>query len=161
MNKHWNLNANIIQKVYNTFKQHVVILVTLQCIGVCTKVKNLSDMHIRGFLFNSVFYTFYTFICFFKNETIGHWVPTFFIIKCLQFTLSVQIFRWSKNTRLSFNNPGLWGIHRMPKLKEFFNSTVGSLRLSHSSIFIHMDKHLTSTWDIFWIKSANDTFIAF
>ena len=53
MNKHWNLNANIIQKVYNTFKQHVVILVTLQCIGVCTKVKNLSDMHIRGFQFNN------------------------------------------------------------------------------------------------------------
>ena len=49
MNKHWNVNANNIQKVYNTFKQHVVILVTLQCIGVCTKVKNLSDMHIRGF----------------------------------------------------------------------------------------------------------------
>ena len=48
----------------------------------------------------------------------------------------------------------------MPKQKDFFNSTKGFLRSSHLSIFIHKDKHLDDAWDIFWIKSGNDTFTA-
>ena len=49
----------------------------------------------------------------------------------------------------------------MPKQKDFFDSTEGFLRLSHFSVFINMNKLLDSASDIFWMKSSNDTFIAF
>ena len=48
----------------------------------------------------------------------------------------------------------------MPKQKYFFDSTKSFFEITHLSIFIHMDKLLDGAWDIFWIKSGNDTFIA-
>ena len=64
-------------------------------------------------------------------------------------------------TRRNFwSIPGMLENYTIPKWKEFFKSQEPILRKSYLSTFIHINKHMDGTRDIFWIKSLNGTFLA-